>query len=396
MPTYVGIFLMHKIYLFLHFFLLTLSFGYANNIYIVEDVKVTIENKNTIEAKNEALLKAQIIAWETLQLRIDDTNLENIKVEYSNNVFKNKNVPDVNFLNNQSFSKSFLNKSGALRDLRRLEINDYIESIQINSEKFSGNVYTANFTIYFSEKYFSKFFKRYKLKVKDNILGNVYIIPIYEVDGNEIIDSSDNVIQQYIEKFKFGNNLIKFLPVKESNSNLYYLRPNRYTKDELKYMYTKGFRNVIFFKVGYIEGFEKKNLNFDISGYGEKVQDFKYFGEKNVENLDYINEIIFNFENKLNDFWNKKLENKNNKYSVIQVLVNIENINDWYKLYNDLSSIENVKSINLNSVRGDIFSFRMSFIGEFKDVKFGIDSNIYTTKISDEGYLFILKISDDN
>jgi hypothetical protein len=354
--------MLHKIISIL-FIILISNASLADDVLIIKNIKTSASNKNATLARNQALEKGQIKAFQEL-----------VKIYYPNAEKKAS-----------SFTES--------------QIFNTVEGFKLSKEKRSATNYYVQMTVKFSKSHVNSLMNNFGAVFTNN-----------QINQDEITDTrvEKEELQEVEAKPKAMNSLL--IPVLEENNITYWIEDENkwltFWQEKLK---TSG-SNQFTLPIGDLEDISLLNENMlnkniiDLSSLYDKysINNIALVKIKVNENeSDHDFSLSLNYLNRFNHSWQeytfpitdkeelnaamqqyyqemfkfkfKATDNSSNPLSIreLQTIIvdfPIENISDWSNLEQILSNITPITNVSLEKINLKYYRFSLTYIIEFEEL----------------------------
>jgi len=316
---------------FLLFSFATLSLSYAadSNIYLVENVIVSITSKSPNTARTAATANARRDAFLILLTRLD------LKTSLADNI-----------------------NDG--------EISDMVRSEQIDQEKIAGNNYSATFNIMFAKDFVDHILAQKTTNKVEERKGEAYLlIPAKMVKRRPILWEEENDWKKAIEKNLNKKAQQKFVVPQSDVENLAIL--NRDNIESIEYAGLEPMLNryktdaayTLFFNYDEIEN--KVTVNVF---YTRKLQKkiFK-LGFVNVDHLSYAG-LMDKVAVKTIDYL-LTVENSENKIlnsGLVRIGIPISGLGNWLMIKNKIETSGLISQLNIESISRDYVLISVNYV----------------------------------
>ena len=315
-----------------------------DKIFKVKNISVDVESTSSFKAKEIALLEAQEKGFKNLM------NKMLLELEYK--------------------------KIGSIKINKILE---FVNAIEIQSEKTTSNRYIGNLTIIFSENKILRYLNNNNIKFTSLKSKPLLILPIYKFAGVTYLWEKKNIWRNVWIKNSNNDGLI---PIKSSEgkfSDFIYFNQDQAVKKNLsnlellaKSHNTTGILIAIL-KKKYNRDKSKMLFNLNLSIYrfdGEETSNFEDTIE--IYSNEYSDNILNDAKAKVEQFVNKQWKTANvvtsqKKFEKITVFFN--NLNDWINIKKTISDISIIDKFNVKNFSHNKAIIFLSFSGNLNQLK---------------------------
>ena len=337
-------------FLLIFFYLILINFNSVSNaaskdkIFEVKNISVDIESTSTTKAREIALLEAQEKGFKNLMRKMM-LDLEYEKVEAT---------PIEKIL-------------------------EFVEAIEVQSEKTAPNRYLGNLTIIFNEDRILRFLNNNNVKFTSLKSKPLLILPIYKFAGVTYLWENKNIWKDVWTGSDTDDDLI---PIKASQgkfSDFIYFNQDQAIKKNLRNLEllakshnTTGVLIAIL-KKKYNRDKSKIIFNLNLSIYrfdGGETNTFEDLIEiyANEYSDDILKEAKIKVEQFVNDQWktanvlaaSKKMEN---------ITVSFNNLNDWINIKRTIGDMSIIEKYNVTNFSNNKATMLLSFSGNLNQLK---------------------------
>jgi len=315
-----------------------------DKIFEVKNISVNIESTSLSKAKEIALLKAQEKGFKNLM------NTMLLESEY-------EKIESINIK----------------------KILEFVNAIEIQSEKTTSSEYIGNLTIIFSQDKILRYLNNNNIKFTSLKSKPLLILPIYKFGGVTYLWEDKNIWRNiWIE----NSNNDGLIPIKSSEgkfSDFIYFNQDQAVKKNLvnlellaKSHNTTGVLIAIL-KKKYNRDKSKILFNLNLSIYrfdGEKTNTFEDTIE--IYSNEYSDTILNDVKNKVEQFVNQQWKTANvitsqKKFEKVTVLFN--DLNDWVNIKKTISNMPIIDKFNVKNFSHDKAIIFLSFSGNLNQLK---------------------------
>ena len=333
-----------------------------NKIFEVKNISVNIESTSSSKAKEIALLEAQEKGFRnlmnTMLLESEYEKIESINIE---------------------------------------KILEFVNAIEIQSEKTTSRKYIGDLTIIFSEDKILRYLNNNNIKYTSLKSKPLLILPIYKFAGVTYLWEEKNIWRNIWVKNSNNDGLI---PIKSSEgkfSDFIYFNQDQAVKKNLKNLEllakshnTTGVLIAIL-KKKYNRNKSKMLFNLNLSIYrfdGEEISNFEDTIE--IYSNEYSDTILNDAKNKVELFVNQQWKVANvitsqKKFEKVTVLFN--DLNDWINIKKTISNISIIDKFNVKNFSHNKAIIFLSFSGNLNQLKVAfkqsdLDFNLNSKKLN--------------
>jgi len=340
----------------------SISETFQDKIFEVRNISVNIESTSSSKAKEIALLEAQEKGFRnlmnTMLLESEYEKIESINIE---------------------------------------KILEFVNAIEIQSEKTTSRKYIGDLTIIFSEDKILRYLNNNNIKYTSLKSKPLLILPIYKFAGVTYLWEEKNIWRNIWVKNSNNDGLI---PIKSSEgkfSDFIYFNQDQAVKKNLsnlellaKSHNTTGILIAIL-KKKYNRDKSKMLFNLNLSIYrfdGEETNTFEDTIE--IYSNEYSDTILNDAKNKVELFVNQQWKAANvitsqKKFEKVTVLFN--DLNDWINIKKTISNISIIDKFNVKNFSHNKAIIFLSFSGNLNQLKVAfkqsdLDFNLNSKKLN--------------
>ena len=277
------------------------------------------------------------------------------------------------------FNDLVLVRSELLETLSVAEMNEVIQTVDVNNEKTRNNRYLADIIIYFNPKRVRDVFRRKNITFTEEQAPPVLIVPVWNAQGVSKIYEIGNKWRVALSENPKSGGLIPlvFVPagIKASTKiDQITISDTERLMEAAKYYVTE---NVVVSTVSLNETSKGKVLTLELRSYGAFFNGDYIIITKTVNEGDFnrvllalVNEFYQLLENK----W-RLVREKNISVDKSEQLIefSIENINDLQKLKTDLLSFGSIDTISVRSIEGRSVTLLIHFYQTKAKFRLGLE-----------------------
>ncbi len=295
---------------------LTFSVFGEDNPYIVKDVSIQKTGKSSKEAREKALVQAQIEAF-------------NILIE--------RMLPDAEL---NKIPKSFQDSN----------VSSLIKKFSIDSEKTTSNTYSAILRYEFEPDLVKSVFEQYEVNYVENFIPDMLILPILVKDAAPQLWEEGNI---WMEEWKHRNNVKTRLPYKIPLNDFVDLsiinsqEAFSGQRDKLDRLADKYSVKDIMICVFHLHN---EYINIDIIYHGNKVFNIPSLIKKGPLNSDLLKTIKNETILAIWKAWKNKGSLISNQFDELLCLVETPNIATWKDIKDKLAGVRLIKESKLISL----------------------------------------------
>jgi hypothetical protein len=344
---------MKKLLLTVLFCLISISSFAKNEVFNINNIGIDITAKNSVKAKEMAILEAQKKAFTTLLKRLSMLN------------------------DNDILALNISNK----------EINSILSDFNISEEKSSDVRYTGVFNFSFIPKKSSDFFKAKDISFTSIRSNHVLIIPIWMENEKELLLWEDNNIwKQAWEKFPSDSFLVPTRLPFGDLTDLSQISVNSVISKNISDIASISERYDVKDIVVTVAKKHETGLLILVNRYGvnETSSESSIFIEG--ENQTYgqiLSEAVTQVNNELSALWKEKTITRPDEVNYIDASIEISSIKDLNKIKSLLNEITIIDEFKENLLSVDRVTLDIYYQGSFFDLKLALSQLGVTAEKTD-------------
>lgn len=341
---------------FLAFFLLSAFCANAadSDIYTVSGVAVNVLGKSPATAKSSAHANARRDAFATLLTRLEM-------------------------------------RSDVINSVNDDEISDMVRSEQIESEKISGNNYSAIFNIVFAKDFVEYILgqKKSGSATKERVEDAALLIPVVMKKHQPLLWGEDNDWKKSLTKALKTNSANGFVIPDSDISNIATI--NEKNIEDLDYALIEPVLNRYKSNIAYVLIFSYDEIENKVLVRVVRISRL----QKNPLKLSFVNVNRLGYEELMDKVANKTISylsrstegsQKSTEVGLIKIKIDVNNLSDWIAIKNKIEKSNLINQLNIDSISRDFVMISVRYVGYTEIAEAFASKGIMLTKISQNYY----------